>query len=60
MTFGLAALSASTFVGLDLLRACGCFVRAPRSPGPVASRGLRVYLGAHNSSFKPNPLRGSA
>jgi hypothetical protein len=60
MTFGLAALSASVFAGLDLLRACGCFVRAPWLSGPVATRGLRVYLGAHNNSFKPNPLRGSA
>ena len=60
MTFGLAALSASAFDGLDLLRAGGSFVRAPWSPNPVAGRWLRVYLGAHNKSFKPNPLRGSA
>ena len=60
MTCGLAALSASAFVGLDLLRACGLFFRAPWSPGPVAGSRLRVYLGAHNKSFKPNPLRGSA
>ena len=60
MTFGFAALSASAFVGLDMLRACGRFVRAPCPPGPVAGRGLRVYLGAHNKSSKPNPLRGSA
>ena len=60
MTFGLAALSASVFAGLDLLRACGGFVRAPWFPTPVADHRLRVYLGAHNSSFKPNPLRGSA
>ena len=60
MTFGLAALSASIFAGLDPPRAGGCFVRAPWLSGPVASRGLRVYLGAHNNSFKPNPLRGSA
>ena len=38
----------------------GGFVRAPWSPNPVAGRWLRVYLGAHNSLFKPNPLRGSA
>ena len=60
MAYGLAALSASVFAGLDLLRASGCFVRAPWLSGPVASHGLRVYLGAHNKSFKPNPLRGSA
>ena len=60
MAYGLAALSASAFAGLDLPRACGGFVRAPRSPGPVAGHRLRVYRGAHNSSFKPNPLRGSA
>jgi hypothetical protein len=60
MTFGLAALSASVFAGLDFSRAVGGFVRAPCSPGPVAGRRLRVYLGAHNKSFKPNPLRGSA
>ena len=60
MTFGFAALSASAFAGLDLLRACGGFVRAPWSPNPVAGRWLRVYLGAHNKSSKPNPLRGSA
>ena len=60
MTFGLAALSASAFAGLDLLRAGGRFVRAPRLAVPVAGYWLRVYLGAHNSSFKPNPLRGSA
>ena len=60
MTYGLAALSASVFAGLELLRAFGCFVRAPWSPNHVAGRWLRVYLGAHNKSFKPNPLRGSA
>ena len=60
MTFGLAALSAPVFAGFNLLRAGGCFVRAPWLSGPVASRELRVYLGAHNKSFKPNPLRGSA
>ena len=60
MACGLAALSASVFTGLDLLRADGCFVRAPWPPRPVAGRWLRVYLGAHNNSFKPNPLRGSA
>ena len=60
MTFGLAALSASVFAGLDLLRAHGPFLLVPRSPGPIAGRRLRVYLGVHNSSFKPNPLRGSA
>ena len=60
MTFGLAALSTSAFAGLDLFRAFGHFVRAPHSAHPVAGCRLRVYLGAHNSSFKPNPLRGSA
>ena len=60
MTFEFAALSASVFAGLDLLRASGCFVHAPWLSGPVAGRRLRVYLGAHNKSFKPNPLRGSA
>ena len=60
MTFGLAALSASVSAGLDPLRAGGCFFRAPWSPNPVAGHRLRVYLGAHNKSFKPNPLRGSA
>ena len=60
MAYGLAALSASVFAGLDLLRASGGFVRAPWSPNPVAGHRLRVYLGAHNNSFKPNPLRGSA
>ena len=60
MTFGWAALLASALAGLDLLRAFGCFVRAPHSARPVASCWLRVYLGAHNSSSKPNPLRGSA
>ena len=60
MAYGLAALSASAFAGLDLLRAGGSFVRAPWLPRPVAGRWLRIYLGAHNSSFKPNPLRGSA
>ncbi|MBA6119537.1 hypothetical protein ACSZND_22770 [Aeromonas hydrophila] len=60
MTFGLAALSASAFAGLDLFRADGGFVLAPHSDRPVAGRWLRVYLGAHNNSFKPNPLRGSA
>ena len=60
MTFGLAALSASVLAGLDLFRANGRFVLAPHSDRPVAGRWLRVYLGAHNNSFKPNPLRGSA
>ena len=60
MTFGFAALSASVLAGLDLLRANGCFVRAPHFVRPVAGHWLRVYLGAHNNSFKPNPLRGSA
>ena len=60
MAYGLAALSASVFAGLDLLRAGGRFVRAPCLTVPVAARWLRVYLGAHNSSSKPNPLRGSA
>ena len=60
MTFGLAALSASVFAGLDLPRACGPLLRAPLSPGPVAGCWLRVYLGVHNKSSKPNPLRGSA
>ena len=60
MTFGLAALSALVFAGLYLLRADGPFLRAPDYRVPVAGRWLRVYLGAHNSSFKPNPLRGSA
>ena len=60
MAYGLAALSALVFTGLDLLRAFGCFVRAPYSARPVAGCWLRVYLGAHNSSSKPNPLRGSA
>lgn len=48
MAYGLAALSASAFAGLDLLRANGCSFRAPCLPGPVAGRWLRVYLGAHN------------
>ena len=60
MTFGLAALAASVLAGLDPCRADGCLVRAPWLPPPVAGSWLRVYLGAHNSSFKPNPLRGSA
>ena len=60
MAHGWAALSASVLDGLDPCRADGCFVRVPWSPAPVAGRWLRVYLGAHNSSFKPNPLRGSA
>ena len=60
MTFGLAALPTSVFAGLDLFRAFGCFVRVPHSSRPVAGCRLRVYLGAHNSSSKPNPLRGSA
>ena len=60
MTFGLAALSASVFAGLDLFRVYGCFVRATWCGAAVAGRRLRVYLGAHNKSFKPNPLRGSA
>ena len=60
MTYGLAALSASALAGLDLFRAFGCFVRAPHPARPVAGCRLRVYLGAHNSSSKPNPLRGSA
>jgi hypothetical protein len=34
MTYGLAALSASALAGLDLLRAFGCFVRAPYSARP--------------------------
>ena len=60
MAYGLAALSASASAGLDPLRAGGCFFRAPVYRVTVAGRRLRVYLGAHNSSFKPNPLRGSA
>jgi hypothetical protein len=60
MACGLAALLASVFAGLDLLRADGGFFRAPCLPRPVAGPWLRVYLGAHNSSFKPNALRGSA
>ena len=60
MAYGLAALSASAFAGLDLLRADGPFPRAPGHRVTVAGFRLRVYLGAHNSSFKPNPLRGSA
>ena len=60
MVYGLAALSASAFVGPDLLLAGGDFARAPCYRAAVAGRGLRVYLGAHNKSFKPNPLRGSA
>ncbi len=54
MAYGLAALSASTSAGLDVLRAGGCFVRAPWYRAAVAGRRLRVYLGAHNNSFKPN------
>ena len=60
MAYGLAALSASVFAGLNLLRSFGGFFRAPCSPRPVAGRRLRVYHGAQNSSSKPNPLRGSA
>ena len=60
MAYGLAALSASAFAGLDLLRADGPFLRAPVYRATLAARRLRVYLGAHNSSLKPNPLRGSA
>ena len=60
MAHGWAALSASVLDGLDLPRAHGPLFRAPWSPGPVAGRWLRVYLGAHNKSSKPNPLRGSA
>jgi hypothetical protein len=60
MTYGLVALSASVFAGLDLLRADGPFLRVPGYRVTVAGSRLRVYLGAHNSSFKPNPLRGSA
>ena len=60
MTYGMAALSASVFAGLDLLRAGGRFVRASWYRAAVAGRGLRVYLGPHNKSSKPNPLRGSA
>ena len=60
MTFGLAALSASVLAGLDLFRADGPFLRASVYRVTIAGRRLRVYLGAHNSSFKPNPLRGSA
>ena len=60
MAYGLAALSASVFAGLDLLRADGPLLRAPGYRLTVAGLRLRVYLGAHNSSFKPNPLRGSA
>ena len=60
MAYGFAALSASALAGLDLSRADGLFLRAPEHRVTVAGRRLRVYLGAHNSSFKPNPLRGSA
>ena len=60
MAYGLAALSASVLAGLDPCRADGCLIRAPCFTVPVAGRWLRVYLGAHNSSSKPNPLRGSA
>ena len=60
MAYGLAALSASVLAGLDLFRADGPFFRAPDYRVTVAGRRLRVYLGAHNSSSKPNPLRGSA
>ncbi|MFX6601458.1 hypothetical protein ABTG86_20390, partial [Acinetobacter baumannii] len=60
MAYGFAALLASAFAGLDLSRAGEGFVRAPYSARSVADCRLRVYLGAHNSSSKPNPLRGSA
>ena len=60
MTFGLAALSVSVLAGLDLFRADGPFLRASVYRVTVAGRRLRVYLGAHNSSSKPNPLRGTA
>ena len=60
MAYGLAALSTSAFAGLDPLLADGAFLRAPEYRVTVAGHRLRVYLGAHNSSSKPNPLRGSA
>ena len=60
MAYGLAALSASVFAGLDLPRADGPFLRVAWHRGTVAGSRLRVYLGAHNKSSKPNPLRGSA
>ena len=44
MTFGLAALSASVFAGLDLPRACGPFFRAPRSPAPLQASGFGFTL----------------
>ena len=60
MAYGFAALPAPVLAGLHLLRADGPFLRVPGYCATVAGRWLRVYLGAHNSSFKPNPLRGSA
>ena len=60
MAYRFAALPASVLAGLDLLRADGPFLRVPGYRVTVAGSRLRAYLGAHNSSFKPNPLRGSA
>ncbi len=44
MAYGLAALSASVFAGLDLLRSCGGFFRAPCSPDPLRVAGFGFTL----------------
>ena len=44
MAYGWAALSASVFAGLDLLRACGGFVRAPWSRNPLRVAGFGFTL----------------
>ena len=44
MTFGLAALLASAFAGLDLFRAFGCFARAPHLARLVAAAGFGFTL----------------
>ena len=44
MPFGLAALLASAFAGLDLLRAFGYFARAPWLPGPLRATDFGFTL----------------
>ena len=68
MAYGLAALLTPAFVGLDLPRACGGFIRAPHSAHPLRAAGFGFTLaritshssrtrfaGRLNSGVRPQP-----